>query len=298
MIKDAGDDPDVTHHAVIGARVRFANGGGGHKIIIRGGLGVGRVTKPGLEIPPGEPAINPGPRKMIDQSIREVLKAFAAEKSVEVEVFVPEGEHLARKTLNPRLGILGGISILGTTGIVKPMSHAAYVATIKSSISVARACGLKEVVMTTGRRSERYAQGLFSDLPEEAFVQIGDYFQKSLKLARETGIERVRLAVFFGKALKMAQGIPHTHASKSQLTMEALARWAEDYSGDKELAAAVAACNTARQAFFLLIGEHSALIQMVGRRMLASAAAFAGGQLQFHGIIFDFDGKVVYDETH
>ena len=255
------------------------------------------MTKPGLEVPPGEPAINPGPRKMIRHSVHEVLETVGMDKSVAVEIFVPEGERLARKTLNPRLGILDGISILGTTGIVKPMSHAAYVATIKSSLSVARAVGLNQVVMTTGRRSERFAQALLADFPEEAFVQIGDYFQKSLEMADRTGIPEIVLAVFFGKALKMAQGIPHTHASKSSLTMENLAGWVLSATSDEGLAASIGACNTARQAFFLLLQDHPATIDEVGRRMLAAAAAFAGPGHRFRGVIFDFEGEVVFDET-
>jgi len=203
VIKDAGDDPDVTHKAEIGAVVSIFPLKGGSvdnhsdvyehydvhdhsnlntvlpvktrrflpaqdddnhnpDIIIKGGKGVGMVTKPGLEVACGKPAINPGPCKMILEAVNDVLDSFGqmGKIKVEIEVFVPEGEKLAKKTLNFRLGIEGGISILGTTGIVKPMSHDAYIATIESSLSVARAAGLDTVIMTTGRRSERYSQNL------------------------------------------------------------------------------------------------------------------------------------------
>jgi cobalt-precorrin-5B (C1)-methyltransferase len=178
VIKDAGDDPDVTHKAEIGAEVKLLKPDSKYhnNIYISGGAGVGKITKPGLEMPPGEPAINPGPRKMINQAITETLAQHDLQRAVTVEVFVPRGAEIAKKTLNARLGILGGISILGTTGLVRPMSHDAFIATIKSGLSVARASGNSKVVLTTGRRSERYAQQRWPLLAEEAFIQIGDFF--------------------------------------------------------------------------------------------------------------------------
>ena len=229
VIKDAGDDPDVTHKAEIGARVQLTKSQGGHRpdqspeIIIRGGIGVGRVTKPGLEVPPGQPAINPGPRQMITEAIHDVLGKNGADQTVSCEIYVPKGEVLAEKTLNARLGILGGISILGTTGVVRPMSHDAFIATIESALSVARASGLNQVVLTTGRRSERYAQAYWPQLSPEAFIQIGDFFKLSLESAAKRGFNEIKIGVFFGKALKMALGVPHTHAAKSTMTMNNLA---------------------------------------------------------------------------
>ena len=201
VIKDAGDDPDVTHKAEIGAVVRLENTDSGSpeqaRIQIDGGKGVGQVTKPGLEVPPGEPAINPGPRKMICEAVLDVFRRHQTQHPLQVEIFVPEGETLAEKTLNARLGILGGISILGTTGIVRPMSHDAFIATIQSAASVASASGLEHVIFTTGRRSERFAQVYWPQLPEEAFVQIGDFFKMSLECASRLGFKRISLAVFF-----------------------------------------------------------------------------------------------------
>jgi cobalt-precorrin-5B (C1)-methyltransferase len=295
VIKDAGDDPDVTHGAEIGAVVRIGAGGGPAQIRIEGGAGVGRVTKPGLEVPAGEPAINPGPRRMITQALAEVLAAHGRAGLVEVEVFVPRGAEISRKTLNARLGILGGISILGTTGVVRPMSHAAFVATIAAALSVARAAGHSRVVLTTGRRSERHAQACWPQLAEEAFIQIGDFFQKSLEMAAAKGFDRVTLAAFFGKALKMAEGVPHTHAAASELSMQTLSRRVLGLSADAGLAGRIRVCNTAREAFALLAAGHPEIIGDVGRRMAGSGARFAGPAVRVSSVIFDYEGNVAFD---
>lgn len=293
VIKDAGDDPDITHRAEIGVRLHI-HGDGAGDIMIRGGIGVGRVTKPGLEVPPGEAAINPGPRQMIREAVEAVLGSDADRPSVTVEVFVPEGERLALKTLNHRLGIIGGISILGTTGLVRPMSHDAYIATIQSSLAVARAAGLETAVFTTGRRSEKHAQSLWPELPEEAFIQIGDFFRDALAGAVEKGFAEIRLAVFFGKAVKMAQGVPHTHAAKSAMTLNRLADWTEKITGDAALARQVRTANTARHAFDLLYPAHPGLVAFVGRRMTEAAEKFGPG-LRISGIIFSFDGTIAFN---
>lgn len=296
VIKDAGDDPDITHKAEIGATVTCLENSDGESVIITGGKGVGRVTKPGLEIPPGEPAINPGPRKMITQAVQQVSEAENAEpQRVAVEIFVPEGKRLARKTLNARLGILDGISILGTTGLVRPMSHEAYIATIESSLSVARAMGLERAVLTTGRRSERYAQSLWKELPEEAFIQIGDFFKASLDAASDRGFETVTLAVFFGKAVKMAQGVPHTHAAKSSLTLNRLSEWAYEITKDSDMARQILAANTARHSFDLIADKYPAIISHVGEKMIQSARCFSGQGMDVGGVIFDYAGQVVFD---
>jgi cobalt-precorrin-5B (C1)-methyltransferase len=305
VIKDAGDDPDVTHRAEIGAnvtidtpqapgrpRAKYHDG-----IHICGGLGVGKITKPGLEMPPGEPAINSGPRKMINQAIRETLAKHDIQGSVSVEVFDPKGAEIAKKTLNARLGILGGISILGTTGLVRPMSHDAFIATIDSSLSVARASGNNHVVLTTGRRSERYAQKLWTHLPEEAFVQIGDFFKRSLEKASGYGLKQITLAVFFGKALKMAYGVPHTHAAKSRLTLGKLAEWAEQITENSNLSKKIMTANTARHAFDMLYPDYLEVIAQVGKKVLSSATAFAGEKVQIDCVIFDYDGKVAFDSS-
>ncbi|WP_319521993.1 cobalt-precorrin-5B (C(1))-methyltransferase CbiD [uncultured Desulfosarcina sp.] len=294
VIKDAGDDPDITHGAEIAARVNWRATAADSSVVISGGNGVGKVTKPGLEVPPGQPAINPGPREMIRQSALEAMQSHRRPGIVETVIEVPKGEELARNTLNARLGIVGGISILGTTGIVRPMSHDAYVATIRSALSVARASGLNQVVFTTGRRTERFAQNLWPRLPEESFVQIGDFFARSMAMAVEHGFETVTLAVMFGKAVKMAQKIPHTHASSARMTLKALSRWAKERTGDSDLAARIAEANTARHAFEYIKDDHPGVIEKVGREVIRAADHFAGGKIRVGAVIFDFDGGIKF----
>ncbi len=298
VIKDAGDDPDVTNKAEIGACVAISNNGIS-TLGITGGKGVGKVTKPGLETPPGKPAITSGPLEMIRTSVNEVLAELEQPfLSVQVEIFVPKGEILAKKTLNSRLGIIGGISILGTTGVVRPMSHEAYIATIRSSLSVARAGGLKRVFFTTGRRSEKYAQGIWTDDREDAFVQIGDFFKMSLEASSEMGFEQVVLAVFFGKAVKMAYGIPHTHAAKSDMCMKKLSQWVTEITGNQDMAKRILCANTARQAFFMIKDVYPDVIARVGLEMIQSANRFARGNTRIRAVILDFDGYVIFDSGH
>ena len=304
VIKDAGDDPDVTHKAEIGARVMLTKSktgqrpNPGSKIIIRGGKGVGRVTKPGLEVPPGQPAINPGPRKMISEAIHDVLGKDCSDFTVSTEIFVPRGQILAEKTLNARLGILGGISILGTTGIVRPMSHDAFIATIESALSVARASGLNQVVLTTGRRSERYAQNHWPQISPEAFIQIGDFFKMALESASKRGFNRITLAVFFGKALKMAQAVPHTHAAKSAMTMGKLAEWTSEITQDGDFSKTVLTANTARHAFDLIQKLCPEVIFHVGRKIVESAKLFAGAKINIRSVIFDYNGNIFFDSDN
>lgn len=301
VIKDAGDDPDITHKAEIGARVcvyEKNENKNRHNIYIKGGQGVGIVTKPGLEVAKGGPAINSGPRKMIKAAVQDVLKEYNCDLSVDIEIFVPEGEKLAEKTLNKRLGISGGISILGTTGIVRPMSHEAYTATIKAAISVAVAMGQKHVVFTTGRRSEKHAQSYLTHLCEEAFIQIGDFYKMSVEEAADKGIEIITLAVFFGKALKQAQGIEHTHAAKSTLTLNRLSQRVFDITKDKKLAQKVLHANTARHAFDIVCEACSNIIPYVGGLMIASAKKFAQRDVHIQTLIFDYSGGLIFDSDN
>ncbi|MBF0468316.1 MAG: cobalt-precorrin-5B (C(1))-methyltransferase [Desulfamplus sp.] len=235
---------------------------------------------------------------------------------VDVEIFVPKGKMLAEKTLNARLGIIGGISILGTTGIVKPMSHDAYIATIISSISVAQATGTDTLVFTTGRRSERFAVSLLPNLPEEAFIQTGDFFKASLESAVSSTnapaskdaehdsttdlvkIQTVIIVVFFGKAVKMAMGFPHTHAAKSELTMKNLAQWAHDVTKNKILAEHIACSNTARHAFTYIYPEFPELIVPVGKKIVESAHKFSDNRLNIRAIILDFEGNKIFDSNN
>jgi cobalt-precorrin-5B (C1)-methyltransferase len=295
VIKDAGDDPDITHGAEIGAEVTLEEKTPGGRVRISGGTGVGVVTKPGLGIPTGRAAITTGPITMITDSIDEVLQSHSTNADVHVTVFVPDGERLAKKTLNARLGILGGLSILGTTGIVRPMSHEAYIATIEKAMDVARAAGSRQLVLTTGRRSERFAQMRWPSLDEVAFIQMGDLFQAALAAAAKRGISKVTLAVFFGKAVKMAQNVPHTHAAKSELTLKTLSRWTLDITQDRILADRIARANTARHAFDPLREQAPAVIAHVAEQARRCAAGFAAYKIEVRCVIFDYDGGVVVD---
>lgn len=218
VVKDAGDDPDVTHGAEVIAEVSLINTPGLH---LKGGKGVGTVTRPGLGLEVGSPAINPVPRQMIISSVKEVFGELPADKGLEIIISVPGGEKLARRTLNPRLGITGGISILGTTGIVIPYSLEAYTACITQSLQVARACGINEVVLTSGRQSENYARRNLS-FPEEAYIQMGDQLAFTLEECARTGFSTVHLWAMMGKLSKIAAGHLSTHYTKSSVEMDFL----------------------------------------------------------------------------
>jgi cobalt-precorrin-5B (C1)-methyltransferase len=255
------------------------------------------VTKPGLAVAVGEPAINPVPRRMIRKALRQVWDAVGPGEPLRlaVEIFVPRGEELARHTLNPRLGILGGISILGTTGLVKPFSHQAYRATIAASLRVARAAGLKHIAYSTGGKSEGYLKGLLPNLAEEAFVQMGDYVRFALKVAAGMGFQEITTAAFFGKALKMAQRFGHTHASRGLADLKELGRWTLDLTGEALLAQAVARANTARQALEILSeGRAGQVVSQVGARMLAALRGYTGPAPQLTAVVLDFEGTILW----
>ena len=223
IIKDAGDDPDVTHGALIVARVAPSAGG----LVFRAGEGVGTVTRPGLPIPPGEPAINPVPRAMMDEVVAQLASDFGRAPDIEITVSIPGGEEIARRTWNPRLGIEGGLSILGTTGIVRPFSCAAWIASIHRGIDVARATGLTHVAGCTGATSEAAVRALHG-LPEHAMIDMGDFAGGMLKYLRRHPVPRVTLGGGLAKIAKFAQGALDLHSGRSELDMEALAVLAGD----------------------------------------------------------------------
>ncbi|MEM7745397.1 MAG: cobalt-precorrin-5B (C(1))-methyltransferase [Pseudomonadota bacterium] len=240
--KDAGDDPDVTHQALI--RVRVASAPPGNGVRFHAGDGVGVVTKPGLPIPPGEPAINPVPRQMISGALRDVARDHALAPDFDVTVSVPGGADLARQTWNPRLGIEGGISILGTTGIVRPFSCAAWIASIHRGIDVARATGHPHVLGATGATSEATARALF-ELPETACLDMGDFAGGLLKYLRTHPIPRLTIAGGIGKMTKLGQGALDLHSGRSQVDFTRLADMAATSGANR---AAVASANTALEA--------------------------------------------------
>ena len=216
IIKDAGDDPDVTHLALIVAKVRALPSRSG--VQFKAGDGVGTVTRAGLPIEPGEPAINPVPRRMMAEVIEEVAVAYGAEPDVEIEISVPGGQELAKQTWNPRLGIVGGISILGTTGIVHPFSCSAWIASIHRGIDVIRAAGLEHAAACTGSTTESAVQQRYG-LPEFAFIDMGDFAGAVLKYLRQHPIKRLTLAGGFGKFCKLAEGFLDLHSGRSQVNL-------------------------------------------------------------------------------
>jgi cobalt-precorrin-5B (C1)-methyltransferase len=244
IIKDAGDDPDVTHGALVTATVRLLPDGSG--IVFKAGAGVGTVTRPGLPIPPGEPAINPVPREMMRQAVGEVVETTGVPDDVEIEISIENGEELAKKTLNGRLGIVGGLSVLGTTGIVRPFSCAAWIASIHRGIDVARATGLTHVVGATGSTSEDAVRARY-DLDETAFLDMGDFAGGLLKYLRQHPVERLTLAGGFAKFSKLAQGALDLHSARSQVDFAFLKTLLEEAGAPEDLCRSALAANTAKE---------------------------------------------------
>lgn len=241
-IKDGGDDPDATHGALIVSTVSWQEESG---IYLDGGVGVGRVTKPGLPVAVGEAAINPVPRKMLYSIVEETLSEFNIKRGVRVIVSVPDGEKIAKNTLNGRLGIIGGVSILGTRGTVVPFSSSAYRASVVEAISVAHATGNDHVIMTTGGRSERYAMQQYKGLPEEAFIEMGDFVGFAIKHCKRLGIKRISLVGMMGKFSKVAQGVMMVHSKSKPVDFEFLAQLARDVEAPEEIVKQVLEANTA-----------------------------------------------------
>ncbi len=244
IVKDAGDDPDVTHGALIVSTVRRADPNSG--VAFRAGPGVGTVTKPGLPLDPGEPAINPVPRKMIREVVETLAREHHVAADIVVEISVPDGEELALRTWNPRLGIVGGISILGTTGIVHPFSCSAWIHAIHRGIDVARAAGLTHVAGATGSTSEAAVQALHT-LPELALIDMGDFVGGMLKYLRKNPLPRVTVCGGFAKMTKLAQGRLDLHSGRSQVDFDWLAERTRALGGSDGLIEHVRRANTARQ---------------------------------------------------
>jgi cobalt-precorrin-5B (C1)-methyltransferase len=256
--------------------------------------GVGTVTRPGLELPVGSPAINPVPQRMIRQAVAAVLGSEQPDPGIEVTISVPNGEELARKTFNPRLGIVGGISILGTTGIVRAMSTAAWRASVLQAIDVAAANGLRHIVLSTGGRTEHFAQALYPELPELAFVEMGIFTGECVKRAAERGVPRVSLAVMIGKLSKIAAGKMQTHVAGNQVDCAFLAETARALGAPAELVQAVRDANTARHVQELIEASgfqpfYTRLCELAALR----CAAVAGAKIAVDVALFDFDGRIL-----
>ena len=265
VVKDAGDDPDVTHGARLTATVRWRDEPG---IELDGGVGVGVVTKPGLGLELGGPAINPVPRAMITQAVGEAVDLGT--KGVTVIISVPDGERMARKTTNARLGIIGGISILGTTGIVRPFSTASWRASVEQAISVLAAQGEDTVVLCTGGRTEKGAMKLLPELPEVCFVEVGDFTGAALRQAVQHQLRRVVFVGMAGKLTKLAAGVLMTHYTRSKVDLALLGTITQTVGGTQDLAAQTAKANTARHAAELW--DQAGLLPEAGRELCARAA--------------------------
>jgi cobalt-precorrin-5B (C1)-methyltransferase len=285
VVKDAGDDPDVTHGAHLTARVSWREEPG---LKLDRGEGVGAVTKAGLGLPVGGAAINEVPRRMISYSVEEVLDPRA--RGVRVVISVPGGEKMAEKTTNARLGIVGGISILGTTGIVRPFSTAAWAASVIQAINVMGAQGYETFVLSTGGLTEKAAMRLLPDLEEVCFIEVGDFTGQAIKQALKSGLERGFFVGMAGKLAKLAAGVMMTHWTRSKVDNELLVGITREAGGSPDLIKEVKEANTARHAYELWSAanlEHAP--HLLCERVAKNLREYAEGKLEIHAIMVDFE---------
>lgn len=292
VVKDGGDDPDVTHGAEICSTVSFTNQIG--TITIDGGKGVGRVTKPGLGLQIGRAAINSTPLNMIKQAVMDIAGKKLDDCGIHVIVSVPKGEEIAKKTDNPRLGIVGGISILGTTGIVLPYSTASFAASISQSMDIALAMDTKTVVLTTGGRSEDFAKELFEQLlPEHSFIQMGDFAGFSIKQCTNKKIQKAIIAGFIGKLTKIAMGIKQTHVKGSHVDIEFMSKAASECTSSQDIILDIRKANTARHVFEIIKRNNiSGFFDLICKKVYEQMYEYSKGELQLEVVMFDFEGKV------
>lgn len=290
VVKDAGDDPDVTHGCLVRASVRRNPPGTG--VTFHAGEGVGTVTRPGLQVPPGEPAINPVPRAMMREVVAELAAATGDAGDVALTIAIPGGEALAAKTLNGRLGIVGGLSILGTTGVVVPFSCAAWIHSIHRGVDVARAAGLEHIAAATGSTSERAVQALYG-LDEMALLDMGDFVGGTLKYLRQHPLPRLTLAGGFAKLAKLGQGHLDLHSSRSVLDQGALAEAATAAGAPTALTEAMRTANTAQQMLTQARAQGFDLAGLVARAARAVALRTVDGRLAVEVVVVDRQGAVV-----
>ncbi|MFJ2218025.1 cobalt-precorrin-5B (C(1))-methyltransferase [Streptomyces sp. NPDC101062] len=291
VVKDAGDDPDVTHGALVRATVRLLPPGAG--VVFRAGPGVGTVTRPGLPLEVGEPAINPVPRQLMRAHVAEVAGRYGGTGDVEITVAVDDGEEIARSTWNPRLGILGGLSILGTTGVVVPYSCSAWIDSIRRGVDVARAAGRTHVAGCTGSTSEKTVVAVHG-LPEDALLDMGDFAGAVLKYIRRHPVDRLTLCGGFAKLSKLAAGHLDLHSARSQVNKAFLAELASAAGADEALATRVAESNTGLEALRLCEAAGVALGDAVAVRARAEAlAVLREAPVEVDVICIDRAGAVV-----
>lgn len=291
VVKDAGDDPDVTHGALIRARVCRAEPGQG--VVFRAGAGVGTVTRPGLPVAVGEPAINPVPRAMIRQAVSEAASLAGQAPDIVVELSVENGEALARRTMNGRLGIVGGLSILGTTGIVVPYSCAAWIASIQRGIDVARAGGLTHVAACTGDLSEKAVTARYG-FPEQALIDMGDFAGGTLKYLRGHPVPRLTLCGGFAKFGKLARGILDLHSKRGSVDLDWLADRLAELGATPELVAEARAGNTSAHVLGMAIAAGLPLADRVAALAQDTAlGVLDGAPVEVEVLVTDRQGNIV-----
>jgi len=291
VIKNAGDDPDVTHGAEIIVELSFTEKI--NQVDIDGGEGIGIVTKPGLGLEINKPAINPVPKKMIIENLREVGKEILLEKGIRVVISVPKGKELGPKTDNPRLGITNGISILGTSGIVIPFSTAAYAASIRQNLDVAIAMGNHTVVLTTGGRSEDFAKKMV-DLPEHCFVQIGDFSGYAIQQCGRKDIKRAYVVGFIGKLAKMAAGVKQTHVKGSKVDMSFLAGLAQKCNANESVIQDIKKANTARHVSEIIQeNKVEGFFDLICGETYKHMKKHSEEKVPIEVVLFDFEGNIL-----
>ena len=290
VIKDAGDDPDVTHGATVAVRVGPAPPGAG--VVFRAGEGVGMVTLPGLPVAVGEPAINPAPRRMMSSTIAELATAHGASGDVEITVSIPGGEKLAKRTWNPRLGIVGGLSILGTTGIVIPYSCSSWIHSIRSGIDVARATGVSHVAGSTGATSEAAVKRMYG-LDDTALLDMGDFVGGMLKYLRKRPLQWVTIAGGFGKMSKLAGGQLDLHSRRGTVDFEALAAALSELGAPSGIVAQARAANPASQVLALAQEAGVPLADWVARRAREVVLATLSGRTAVDVAVFNREGALL-----
>ncbi|WP_234431014.1 cobalt-precorrin-5B (C(1))-methyltransferase [Streptomyces sp. NRRL F-5053] len=295
VVKDAGDDPDVTHGAVVRATVRALPAGSG--VVFRAGPGVGTVTRPGLPLNVGEPAVNPVPRQMMREHIARVAEENGGAGDVELTLSVDHGEEIARSTWNPRLGILGGLSILGTTGVVVPYSCSAWIDSIRRGVDVARAAGRTHVAGCTGSTSEKTVVAEYG-LPEDALLDMGDFAGAVLKYIRRHPVDRLTICGGFAKLSKLAAGHLDLHSKRSQVDKGFLASLAQRGGADTQLAEDIAAANTGLAALQLCAAAGVPLGDLVAAAARDEAlAVLRGAPVRVDVVCIDRAGTVVGRST-
>ncbi|MCE1183219.1 MAG: cobalt-precorrin-5B (C(1))-methyltransferase [Rhodocyclales bacterium] len=294
IVKDAGDDPDATHGAHLTADVRLLPGQAG-AVVLKGGPGVGIVTKEGLGLEVGGPAINPVPRRNISDNVRSAASEILAVDGLEVTISVPGGEEMAKKTLNARLGILGGISILGTTGIVRPYSTAAFRASVVQAVDVAAKQGQTSVVFTTGGRTEKFAMRQLPELEESCFVQMGDFVKAAFTSAIKRQLPKVYIGAMVGKLTKMCQGLAVTHAWKAEIDRDLLADSAREVGAPDDLVEEIRSAETARFAAEKLanLGLTVKFHQQLAKKAIRSLKTEYPGDYRLTVLVCDFEGQFI-----